>query len=362
MATEPARFTPEWGVPPGEILEEALTERGMSQSELARRTNRPLKTINEIVRGKAAITPDTALQLELVLGIPARFWLNLERRHSEWQARQREQTRLEAEAAWARRFPLAAMVRKGAIPKSGSEAGYLRALLRFFAVTSPAAWERQWATMETAFRRSAAFRQSPEAVSVWLRWGEIEAYKTPRKPFNSDALENALSGIRELTNLDPIRFLPRLRAILSTAGVALALIPEFPGTHVSGAARWVGPERALVQLSLRHRTDDHFWFALIHEIRHLLRSGGRHSYLDSDKPIPLPDELDADRFSRDWLVPPDAIASFLEDSDVGVDRIRRFATEIGVSPGIIVGRLQHDRIISPAQFNQLKRKFKWSEE
>ena len=75
------QYTPDYVSPPGETLQEVLEERGMSQAELAERTGRPKKTINEIINGKAAITPETALQLERVLGIPASFWNNRERRY-----------------------------------------------------------------------------------------------------------------------------------------------------------------------------------------------------------------------------------------------------------------------------------------
>ena len=68
-------FVPDYTVSPGESLLETLETLGMSQTELARRTGRPIKTINEIIQAKAAITPETAIQLERVLGVPASYWL-----------------------------------------------------------------------------------------------------------------------------------------------------------------------------------------------------------------------------------------------------------------------------------------------
>ena len=65
-------------MPPGEIIAELLEERCLSQKELARRMGRPQKTINEIIHGKAALTPETAYQLEMVLGTPASYWLTHE--------------------------------------------------------------------------------------------------------------------------------------------------------------------------------------------------------------------------------------------------------------------------------------------
>lgn len=65
-------------VPPGNTLYEVLKDKSMRQVDLARSMKRPIKLINEIVRGKAAITPETAIGLEEVLGIDAQFWLNLQ--------------------------------------------------------------------------------------------------------------------------------------------------------------------------------------------------------------------------------------------------------------------------------------------
>ena len=83
-----ARIESDLAIPPGELLEEELEERGMSQIELARRMGRPRQKINEIIKGKRAITPATALQLEQVLGISARLWLGLETDYRLTLARQ----------------------------------------------------------------------------------------------------------------------------------------------------------------------------------------------------------------------------------------------------------------------------------
>src|ERR1700732_4705926 len=90
-------FLPDYGTPPGSTLREVLERLGLSQSDLAERTGRPKKTINEIVQGKAAITPETALQFERVFGVDASFWLNLERQYRAAQAREIEREQLAAQ-------------------------------------------------------------------------------------------------------------------------------------------------------------------------------------------------------------------------------------------------------------------------
>ena len=87
-------FEPNYAVPPGETLRETLEFLGMTQAQLADRTGRPKKTINEIISGKAAITAETALQFERVLGVPASFWSNLERNYQETLARLKEEKEL----------------------------------------------------------------------------------------------------------------------------------------------------------------------------------------------------------------------------------------------------------------------------
>ena len=83
-------------IPPGETLADEIAARGMSQTDLAARLGRPVQVVNEIVRGTKSITDDTALGLEGVLGIPAKFWVNLEQNYRMTRARLREHERPQA--------------------------------------------------------------------------------------------------------------------------------------------------------------------------------------------------------------------------------------------------------------------------
>lgn len=91
MASDPSAkrhtYQPDIAIPPGETLRETIEALGMSQAELAQRTGRTTKDIKEIIMGKAAITPDGALQFERVLRVPASFWNNLESNYRDTVAR-----------------------------------------------------------------------------------------------------------------------------------------------------------------------------------------------------------------------------------------------------------------------------------
>ena len=125
---------PNYAIPPGETLRETLETIGMTQAELADRTGRPKKTINEIITGKAAITAETALQLERVLGVPASFWNNLERNYRETLARLKEEEEFQKQEEWVNKFPIAALTKMGWIPREDSPIGKVKGILNFFGV------------------------------------------------------------------------------------------------------------------------------------------------------------------------------------------------------------------------------------
>ena len=75
-------------IPPGETLAETIEAIGLTQAELAMRMGRPPQAINEIIRGKKAITSETAIELDRVLGTPAHVWINLEKEYQFTKARQ----------------------------------------------------------------------------------------------------------------------------------------------------------------------------------------------------------------------------------------------------------------------------------
>jgi HTH-type transcriptional regulator/antitoxin HigA len=352
-----------WAVPPGEILSEELEARGLSQSELARRMGRPVKTINEIVNAKAALTADTALQLELAIGISANLWMGLEANYRQQLAVQRALVEMEEHVDWAKHFPIGHLRRYELIdPDAGAGASLVASLLSFFGVSNVSAWEGQWQSPQAAFRRSQAFAASPHATAAWLRWGEIQAASASADPFDANRLVDVLSAIGPLSREEPFSdVVDELRECLATCGVVLVLTPEIPGTRASGAARWVTRDRALIQLSLRHKSDDQFWFSLFHEAAHLLDDrGGDH--LDDADGAPNDEDVErrVDQRARDLLVEPGAYADFVATGQFGAARVRDFAAGQSISPGIVVGRLQREGHLARNQLNALKKRIRWA--
>ncbi len=351
-------WRPEWSVPPGDLLREALEERNMSQSELARRMDRPLKTINEIVNAKAAITPETALQLDLALGISADFWNALETHYRAAIARESEAEELAADEAWARQFPIRELVRRDAIPAGLSGVDLVKALLRFFGVSSRAAWQRQSEQAAIRFRRSRVYEPSSTAVAAWLRLGELEAGQVDVATYEAKQFEAALERSRALTRRQPFALAIQAAAReFASSGVGLVVARELPGTRLSGAARWLGPRTALIQVSLRFKTADQVWFSIFHDAAHLLLHPRDTDYLDEEG-VEGPREQEADSFARSWLVPDRDYDAFVADGHFTESTVREFAKLIGTAPGIVVGRLQHDGHVQPSRLNFLKERLR----
>src|SRR5258708_2868333 len=111
-------YQPTYGIPPGRLLEDYLQTLDISARELARRCGRSAKLMVEIMSGKARIEPETALQLERVLGLEADIWLKLEAAYRLHLAKADEAVLHSNETAWAGRFPIKEMRKLGLLTAS----------------------------------------------------------------------------------------------------------------------------------------------------------------------------------------------------------------------------------------------------
>lgn len=355
------QYIPDYVSPPGETLLELIEEKGMSQAELALRIGRPKKTINEIILGKASITPDTALQLERALNVPSTFWNSREKQYREFLSNKEEKLRLKDKVAWLREFPIKDLISQEWIRPFNNKVDQLTELLNFFGIASPEQWDNVWERFSEAFCRSSIFTTNRKALSAWLRQGEIEAQEIYCNAYSSSKFKNTLKKIRQLTIEPPDIFQPKLVHLCAEVGIAVVFLPELPKISISGATRWLTHDKALIQLSLRYKTDDQLWFTFFHEAGHILLHGKRDIFLEDDS-IDNEKEQQANKFASDILIPYIEFENFLRELKPGrisKNNICAFAESIGISPGIVVGRLQHDTYLPYTHCNGLKQKFIW---
>jgi len=357
METE--RIYSDLAIPPGEYLLEASEELGLKQADLANRMGRPVQAINEIVKGTKAITADTALQLEEVLGVPAHIWTGLEADYQLIRARQQAQASIEAEAKDIGRFPYAEMANFGWVTKTRKAVEKVVELRRFFGVASldNLADVKSYAP---AFRKAKHNNLSHEALAAWLRAGALGADKIETQPFDKKALTALLPEIRQYTFQSPADFLPLLVQRLAQVGVALVVLPHLKNTYTHGATFWVRPDKAVLIMTIRGSWADIFWFSLFHEIGHILKHGKKMFLEDGAANAEMQiKEDEADAFACETLIPSKKYQAFLNRRDVSAGAIAAFADEIGIAPGVVTGRLQHDKKLAP-NFHHYRERYKWA--
>lgn len=355
-------FTPDWVSPPGETILDLLEERDWTQVQLAERLGYTPKHVSLLINGKVSITEEAALKLERVLGSSVGFWLNREAQYRAQLARLEEGERLQKWTPWLAELPVQELMKQGVIEKrpinAKNKPGLVKEFLQFFGVASPEDWGSYYAGMNGAFRRTKEAQSDVGAISAWLRCGEIEAEHLDCPKYNKAKFEKAVQVIRSLTLLSQEESVLQMQQLCQRAGVVFVLVPSIPQAHVSGLARWLNPHRALIQLSMYGKSNDRFWFTFFHEVAHVLLHDKEDIFLDEWSGrtcVESEQEREADRWAREFLIPPQYEAQLAQLKSK--ESVIEFARQIGLHPGIIVGRLQHDQIIQPSWMNDLKISF-----
>ncbi len=355
-------FSPDYAIPPGETVLETMEALGMTQVQLSLRTGLSKKHINQIISGEAPITTQSTLLFEKVFGVPASFWSNLERNYRDALARLEEENRLQQDIARLKEFPVKQMIENGWVEKKNDKAEQAEEVLKFYGVTSFDRWKNVFDSYQYAARSSEAYESKPEAVSAWIRRGELLARNIQCRPFNERQFVQNLKEIRSLTVKKPKVFQNKLVDLCADSGVAVVLVKEIPKLVLNGITRWLTPEKALVQLNIRYKWGDIFWFTFFHEAGHVLRHGKKEVFLEFGHNKDEQKEKDADKFAADFLIPPYEWKKFISGrTPFSIARIIAFADSMGISPGIVVGRLQHEKIIPHTHCNGIRNKFEWGE-
>ncbi|WP_425639666.1 HigA family addiction module antitoxin [Algoriphagus yeomjeoni] len=343
--------------PPGDTLAETIDELKISQTELASRMGRPQKTINEIIQGKAAITSETAIQLERVTDIPANFWLEREKNYRLELAEILEAERLIEEKEWLKNFPIKEMLKLQWLSlKTKEPLECVEAIFRFFRVGGKEAFYTSscFATVENQnYRLTNQTKKNPYALAAWLRQGEIQASQLEVNEFDKTKFKDALTEIKKIMVAHPADFFQLLADQCADVGVKIVHTPKLPNSKVHGASRWMG-DTPVIQLSNQFQRNDIFWFTFFHEAGHILKHGKKEVFLEGlDYTVEgLAKEAEADAFAIASTYSEKEEAEFMSLQKGGswsTDQILEFAQQINTHPAMIVGRLERKEIISRGQ-------------
>lgn len=336
--------------PPGATIKEQLVDRGMSQKEFAQRMNVSEKHISKLINGEVQLTSDMALRLEMVLGLPARFWSNLEAIYREKLQLVQNENEMTEDIETARKFPYHEMAKYGWVAETKKAEEKVLSLRKHFEIVKLSMLHEPFIP-GIACRRQSTSEKADYALLAWAQRAKIEAREIITKAIDLQKLESLIPEIRSMTSDEPSVFCPKLVGLLSECGIAIVFLPHIGGSFLHGAT-FYDKNKIVIGLTVRGKDSDKFWFSLFHEIGHVLKGHISNINGTTDE-----DERDADIFARQTLIPDTDFQSFAEQGDFSVKGIKAFAVKEGIHAGIIVGRLQKEGFIKYSWRNELKAKY-----
>lgn len=339
--------------PPGVTIKEQLSDRGMSQKEFSTRMELTEKHISRLINGEVRLTTDVANRLEMVLGIPANIWNNLEAIYQEKLFKAEQENMMDEDIEIARKLPYKEMVKNGWIKEETNKPEKVITLRKFFEVVRLGCIESQLIN-KIACRKLAETERSDYALIAWAQKAKLEARKINVKVINVEKLKSSLNNIRAMTRKLPEEFCPELRKVLSDCGIAIVFLPHIGGSFLHGATFYDG-KKIVMGLTVRGKDADKFWFSLFHEIAHII-----HGDIGKSEGLSDADEKQADIFSKNILIPEKLYEDYVHIGCFSKEGIMRFANKIGIDAGIVVGRLQKDNFIQYNWHNELKCKYQIS--
>ena len=349
-------YTPNYAVHPGEILDEILKEKGISQVELSRRSSISEKLISQIINCKAPVTPETAIAFERVLRTPAYIWNEINSNYILFRAEKDKINLEDKESKWVEKFPISEMKKISLIDKDKKKHELVGEVLKYFGVSDINAFNKTYNQTVVNFKKTLKYDNPKERILTWLRLGEIKANEIETKTYNKTKFMTSLSKIRLLVNKDiDNELLDNLKDFCAESGVAFVIAYEIKGTLCWGASKWLNNSKAMLLLSLRYKKDDHFWFSFFHEAAHIvLHKQELFTFIDMDD-IDEKKEHQANEFARNILIDSEKYKVFVDESRFNKETIVKFAEQNNISPGVVVGRLQYDKLLDYRTYlNNLK--------
>lgn len=324
----------DWPLSPIEAIEFRMQQNGLEKKDLEPFLG-SLSRVSEILSGRRELTVGMIRKLHEGLGIPAKSLIGSSRlsEGSDFTDEDYE------------RFPLKEMQDRGLFPVRNLSLGSLRTkarelmtpLIRQAGMASPA-------LLRAPLHQSGNRTMDDFALQAWKLLVMDKARATDVRGTYKAGLITP-SWLRSIAKLSVFDDGPRLaQEQLSRSGIRLVIVRHFSKTYLDGAAM-LDDKGPIVALTLRHDRVDNFWFALLHELKHV----GSHlvgsrlfiaDNLDDKARHEQTEEDEADKAAQEALIPselweraPVRLSHSMEDAIA-------LAEEAEVHPAIVAGRVR----------------------
>ncbi len=354
---------------PGYYVKQYLDSQQMTQKELADRLNTTEKNVSQLVNGKLKLNEDWYSRLAFAFGTSEALWRNLHQQYQMDLARVQREKELAKEEEILSKLDYSLWTNLGVVKETRQKAEKVDELKRYLRISSLTVL----ANRDFLVQYRTAVKNVDEvnviSANAWVQTAMNIGDQLVVSPLNLTFLKEHLAEIRSLSLTEQDVFIPRLKEIFSQAGVAFVVVPHLKKSGISRAVKWLGKgqkEKVLLAINDRQKSSDLFWFALFHEIRHVFQQKTSHIIIFSDGNHGIASALklekleqDADDFAANTLISPADYARFLKKGTFTAAAVSAFASEIGIQPGIVVGRLQRDGHLEFSQLNQLKQHYEF---
>lgn len=346
---------------PGYYVAEIIEDMGVSQAEFATRLGTTPKTVSKLVNGQINLSLDLAKKLSAMLGSSVDVWLNLQMSYEKKILEIEQEKDIDAQIEIARQIDYSYFVNVAKLPAVKNIREKVENLCKYFKISDLRILTEQ--DFLVNFRTGIANMEMKNIINskAWIQTAINLSRDIYTEPFDSEKLKLYLPELRTMTLQSPETFLPRMREIFSECGVAFILLPHLKNSGVNGAVKWVSSDRVVLAMNNRGLDADKFWFSLFHEIKHVLQQKIKTVFVHSSKSemmdINNALENEANLFSSEYLIPKNELKKFSPSQYTSDAEICDFAASIGIHPGIVAGRLQHDKILPQNRCSKLKEKY-----
>ena len=347
---------------PGYYIEEIIEDMGISQAEFAVRLDTTPKTVSQLVNGQANISNSLARKLSAMLGTSVELWQNLQNAYDQKLIEIQQAEELDAQKEIVSQIDYKYFVDLAGLPAVKDFGTRIANLCKYLRVADLRVLQQP--DFLVSFRSGTSNESDKKRINsrAWIQAAMNSAEGIDTRPFDAERMKAYLTELRKMTVQKPEQFVPRLKEIFADCGVAFVLLPHLKNSGVNGAVKWVSNDRVVLAMNNRRLDADIFWFSLFHEVKHVLQQKVKTVFISTTESqmIEMNEKLeaDADRFAANLLIPQADYSRFAPSRYTSDEEIIRFAGSIGIHPGIVAGRMQHDRIIPQNRCAGLKERYK----
>ena len=210
----------------------------------------------------------------------------------------------------------------------------------------------------TVYRASKAVGIDEYVAFAWHKLCDchLARINTPQ-PCNREKLLESIGAIKTIMfEKDINKAISRLRELFFDLGIRFAVVPHHPGAPVHGMTRLNEDGTIDLCLTIRKSRADIFGFSLFHEIAHILNG----DFIDDKVCVQTEEvELAADRLAAALLISEESYAHFRNAYSFDSEEISKLAKENNVPEYIVIGRLQNDGLIPWHRHNGKVPHYKW---